>query len=327
MPGTAVLYTSLNYPLDRSEGVVEDSQNRLWSIGDYYSLSYYNDAGNNWINVPVIGSGTNIEKDPTRPGTIWACSGYQALRTDGTYNFSKVVDDFSELNPQSDVLTTVVPLPDGFAWVGTNQGLAKVNANTGTYQFYSPSNSQIPGESITPLAVTPDGKLWFANFGSTSTSTYGLCWFDGTNFGIFPQQQTGGLPHAQIYDLEVKNIQNGYELWISCASRGVAVLKVETGVTNQEEIINTPTDFVLNQNYPNPFNPTTTISFSIPSSEFISLKVYDILGNEVATLVNEEKPAGEYDVTFDASTLTSGVYLYRLRAGNYTEIKKMILMK
>ncbi len=232
-------YTSLNYPLDRSEGVVEDSQNRLWSIGDYYSLSYYNEAGNNWINVPVIGSGTNIEKDPTRPGTIWACSGYQALRTDGTYNFSKVVDDFSELNPQSDVLTTVVPLPDGFAWVGTNQGLAKVNANTGTYQFYSPSNSQIPGESITPLAVTPDGKLWFANFGSTSTSTYGLCWFDGTNFGIFPQQQTGGLPHAQIYDLEVKNIQNGYELWISCASRGVAVLKVETGVTNQEEIINT----------------------------------------------------------------------------------------
>jgi len=218
-------------------------------------------------------------------------------------------------------------LPDGFAWVGTNQGLAKVNANTGTYQFYSPSNSQIPGESITPLAVTPDGRLWFANFGSSTTSTYGLCWFDGTNFGIFPQQQTGGLPHAQIYDLEVKSIQNGYELWISCASRGVAVLKVETGVTNQEEIINTPTDFVLNQNYPNPFNPTTTISFSIPSSTFTSLKVYDILGNEVATLVNEEKPAGEHKITFDASKLTSGVYLFRLNSGNFTEIKKMILLR
>ena len=249
------------------------------------------------------------------------------MRTDGTYNFSKVVDDFSELNPQSDFLTTVIPLPDGFAWVGTNQGLAKVNANTGTYQFYSPSNSQIPGESITPLAITPDGRLWFANFGSTTTSTYGLCWFDGTNFGIFPQQQTGGLPHAQIYDLEVKNIQNGYELWISCASRGVAVLKVETIISNQEEKKNLPTDFVLNQNYPNPFNPATTISFSIPSPGFISLKVYDILGNEVAILVNEEKPAGNYEVRFDASSLTSGTYFYRFSAGSFTEVKKMILVK
>ena len=172
---------------------------------------------------------------------VWACSRFQVLRTDGTYNFSKVTDDFSELDPQSDGLTTVVPISDGVAWVGTNQGLAKVNANNGTYQFYSPSNSQIPGENVSPLAVTPDGKLWFANFGSTSTTVYGLCWFDGTNFGIFPQQQTGGLSHAQIYDLEVKNLQVGYELWISCASRGVAVLTVDSISTNvrvQETQIN-----------------------------------------------------------------------------------------
>jgi hypothetical protein len=154
-----------------------------------------------------------------------------------------------------------------------------------------------------------------------------LCWFDGTNFGIFPQQQTGGLPHAQIYDLEVKNIQNGYELWISCASRGVAVLTVETSVTIQEETENLPVDFILNQNYPNPFNPTTTISFSIPSSGFTSLKVYDILGNEVATLLSEEKYAGNYEVRFNASSLTSGTYFYRLSAGSFTEVKKMILLK
>ena len=219
-------YTSLNYSSARAESVVEDSQNRLWTIGEYYNLSYYNDAVNSWTTVPFIGSGSNIEKDPSRPGTVWACSGYQVLRTDGTYNFSRVVDDFSELDPQSDFLTTVIPVENGFAWVGTNQGLAKVNANTGTYQFYSPSNSQIPGDIISPLAISPDGRLWFANFGSTTTSVYGLCWFDGTNFGIIPQQQTGGLPHAQIYDVEVKNIQGGYELWISCASRGVAVLSV-----------------------------------------------------------------------------------------------------
>lgn len=94
-----------------------------------------------------------------------------------------------------------------------------------------------------------------------------------------------------------------------------------------EEDLGTPKEFSLSQNYPNPFNPTTTISFSIPSSAFTSLKVYDILCKEVATLVNEERSAGEYKITFDASNFTSGVYLYRLNAGNYTNIKKMILMK
>lgn len=88
-----------------------------------------------------------------------------------------------------------------------------------------------------------------------------------------------------------------------------------------------PDEFKLYQNYPNPFNPITNISFSIPSAAFITLKVYDILGDEVVTLINSERPAGEYRITFDASTLTSGVYLYRLSAGNLTEMKKMILLK
>jgi streptogramin lyase len=318
-------YTSLNYPNDRSEGVVEDSQNRLWSLGEYYNLKYY--SNNTWTSVPFDGWGYKICKDPSRPGTIWASSGFQVLRTDGSYNFTRYNTDFPELDPQSDLLTTVAADLNGTAWFGSNKGLFKINAASGIYQFFSPSNSLIPGENISPMVVSPDGKLWFSNFGSNSTSVYGLCWFDGTNFGIFPQQQTGGLPHAQIYDIEVKNIQNGYELWISCASRGIAVLKVETSVTNQEEIKNTPTDFVLNQNYPNPFNPATTISFSLPSSTFTSLKVYDILGNEVANLVNEEKPAGNYEVRFNASSLTSGTYFYKLQAGSFIETKKMILLK
>ena len=93
------------------------------------------------------------------------------------------------------------------------------------------------------------------------------------------------------------------------------------------EVNNIPTQFSLEQNYPNPFNPTTTISFSILSSAFTSLKVYDVLGNEVATLLSEEKPAGSYEVSFNASGLTSGIYLYKLQAGNVTETKKMTLMR
>ncbi len=223
-------YTSLNYPNDRSEGVVEDSQGRLWSLGEYFNLKYY--ANNSWTSVSFDGWGYSICKDPTRPGTIWASSGNQVLRTDGSYNFSRSNTSFPELNPQSDLLTTVVAAPDGIAWVGSNQGLFRINANIGTYQFFSPSNSQIPGDNISPLIITPDGRLWFSNFWSTTTSTYGLCWYDGTNFGIIPQTQTGGLPHAQIYDIEVKPLDNGYELWISCASRGVAVLTVSSASVN-----------------------------------------------------------------------------------------------
>jgi len=89
-----------------------------------------------------------------------------------------------------------------------------------------------------------------------------------------------------------------------------------------------PTIYKLHQNYPNPFNPTTTIAYSIPEgTAFVSLKVFDILGRHVATLVNERKAAGAYQVSFDASHLASGVYLYRIQAGSYVATRKMLLVK
>ena len=86
-------------------------------------------------------------------------------------------------------------------------------------------------------------------------------------------------------------------------------------------------EYALEQNYPNPFNPATTISFSIPNSEFVTLKIFDVLGKEVANLVNEEKPAGIFEVEFNASGLSSGIYFYILNAGNFVETKKMIILK
>ena len=86
-------------------------------------------------------------------------------------------------------------------------------------------------------------------------------------------------------------------------------------------------NFSLEQNYPNPFNPVTTINYTIAAKELVSIKVYDVLGNEIATLVNEEKPAGNYSVNFNASKLSSGVYFYRMQAGGFVETKKLILMK
>lgn len=88
-----------------------------------------------------------------------------------------------------------------------------------------------------------------------------------------------------------------------------------------------PERFVLEQNYPNPFNPTTTIRYSVPKSSFVTIKVYDVLGNEVKTLVSERKAAGNHFVSFNAANLASGVYFYRMEAGNYFSTKKLILMK
>jgi len=91
-------------------------------------------------------------------------------------------------------------------------------------------------------------------------------------------------------------------------------------------------DFELFQNYPNPFNPTTSIQYAIGSRQFVTLKVYDILGNEIVTLVNEEKQPGTYEVEFNSHSgegrnLTSGIYFYQLKTGNYIATKKMVLMK
>jgi hypothetical protein len=88
-----------------------------------------------------------------------------------------------------------------------------------------------------------------------------------------------------------------------------------------------PDKFSLTQNFPNPFNPETVISFQLPSEGMVTLKVYDVLGKEVATLVNEKKLAGKYDVKFDGSKLASGVYFYRLSANNFNAVKKFVLMK
>ncbi len=98
-----------------------------------------------------------------------------------------------------------------------------------------------------------------------------------------------------------------------------------TSVNKEDD--NLPSVFKLEQNYPNPFNPTTSIEYSVPSNEHVSLKVYDILGNEVAILVNGTKEAGTYEVKFNASYLSSGVYFYKLSGGNFFETKKLILIK
>ena len=117
-------------------------------------------------------------------------------------------------------------------------------------------------------------------------------------------------------------------------NQGSAAVEVYNPPVDPSDIItgenpDSPSDYVLYQNYPNPFNPTTSIQYAVSSMQFVSLKVYDILGNEIATLVDEYKPAGVYNVEFSINNeqLSSGIYFYKLTAGSYTAVKKMVLMK
>jgi len=98
-------------------------------------------------------------------------------------------------------------------------------------------------------------------------------------------------------------------------------------ITRIEQLADGIETYSLSNNYPNPFNPTTYIKYQIPELSFVTLKVYDVLGNEIATLVNEEKPAGKYEVEFDGAGLPSGIYFYRIQTSSFHETKKMVFMK
>ena len=100
-----------------------------------------------------------------------------------------------------------------------------------------------------------------------------------------------------------------------------------TPISGITPVSNIPDKYSLSQNYPNPFNPTTKIKFDIPKQGLVSVKVYDVLGKEVATLVNEVKSAGSYNIDFNGTNLSSGVYFYRLESGTFIETKKMMLIK
>ena len=114
------------------------------------------------------------------------------------------------------------------------------------------------------------------------------------------------------------------------ATEGEAVSAVGTlsSITTDVKSDNIlPLEYKLEQNHPNPFNPTTTISYSIPMQGNVIIKVYDIRGNEIKILVNETQAAGSYNISFDASNLSSGLYFYSIRSGNFTSTKKMMLLK
>jgi photosystem II stability/assembly factor-like uncharacterized protein len=127
---------------------------------------------------------------------------------------------------------------------------------------------------------------------------------------------------AVIYDLQFTDARNGYAVGDS----GV-ILKLDPTLVSVEKNPEPPNEFILFQNYPNPFNPLTSISYVVGIKQFVSLKIYDVLGNEILLLIDGEQSAGNYSVDFNAGGLPSGIYFYQLRAGEFVQTKKMVYLK
>jgi len=209
-----------------------------------------------------------------------------------------------------------------------------VNDNYTTAQQLGPAINTDDGLETTPFIAPDESYLIFARVQGSSPYS-NLFISSKNNDGTWNEAvQMSGL--SSIYHELYPNVSpdGRFMMFLSVRSGSSLPYWVDAQIiynyiTEVDDEYNTesPEFFQLQQNYPNPFNPSTKIIYSVPQRSFVSLKVYDVLGNEVAELVDELKPGGEYEVEFDGSGLTSGIYLYSLQADEFVQIKKMILLK
>jgi hypothetical protein len=224
-------------------------------------------------------------------------------------------------------------VPTGIAYTGENFYVGSLTGfpfPAGGAQIYevdlSGNSSSFQGSltTVTDIAVDPgDNKIVFLQFGLFNNG------FQPSTGGVF--KINNGVIDTIAYPVNFPTglcFNTNGDLFVSTFSDGI-VYKADftpTDVTTNEEISIT---FQLMQNYPNPFNPSTKISWQLPVASWQTIKVYDVLGNEVATLVDEFKPAGSYEIEFNSNdfNLASGIYFYQLKSGSFTKNLKMILMK
>jgi photosystem II stability/assembly factor-like uncharacterized protein len=228
----------------------------------------------------------------------------------------------------------------GTTWVGQPIGTIEQN-HLRSVDFVDRSYGWAAGQALI-VRTTNGGDRWDTSYVSPDSWFFGIKfinrdtgWAVGergrivatTNGGLtWIVQQAGGNPgDPDLYSVDAVSSRL---VWISGESGEILHTTNGGGITAVEFVHEElPARFELEQNYPNPFNPTTTINYQLPANSHVTLKVYNVLGKEVATLVNEDRKAGYHDVTFDASQLASGMYVYRLTAGGFTASKKSLLLK
>ncbi|HSD64022.1 MAG TPA: T9SS type A sorting domain-containing protein [Ignavibacteriaceae bacterium] len=306
-------------------------QQVLTSVSDLYYFTVA--AHGNTVLAASYSSGAFRSTDD---GTTWTSIGSSLIDPD--------IDNFTFIDSTIYAATTYTGFifrstDDGITWVQSSNGLTNHSSvhrviKAGNYFFASANDG---------IYRSTDGLNWnLVNNGMTTTTTltvdsYDTTIFTGTNEGFVykstdygenwtsisddlpPEGYTSGV---QTFDVSGNNLLAG------TFSTGVfwrPLGEVVTSLKDNEQY--SPESFSLAQNYPNPFNPTTSIEYSIPREGFVSLTVYNVLGQKVATLVDKEMKPGNHHVTFDASGFASGIYFYRLKSSNNILVKKMVILK
>ncbi|RPI15519.1 MAG: T9SS C-terminal target domain-containing protein [Ignavibacteriae bacterium] len=290
-------------------------------VGNLWKLWYTTNQGANWTTHPTpptaVGTeaGWNNSYFALDTGHIWYGTNATKIWKGGMRGPFTSGPTTGEVNSFgvwfNDVNTGVATMTNASYAVLPN--MTSVNGGTSWTVGFAPANTMFGLRG-----VPGTGYVWMSGGSSSLGQIY-----RSTNSGVNWTAQTISVANS-VYGLSFVHQGLG---WASTAA-GKIFKYVDpnfTGVgTPGNEL---PTSFKLEQNYPNPFNPSTTINYSIPKASEVSIKVYDMLGHEVMTLVNEQKNAGNYSVVMDASNLSSGIYLYKIAAGSFNETKRMTLIK
>jgi len=275
--------------------------------GTNYSVFLSTDSGANWITANTGIENNSIKTMAASGENIFAGTFGQGVYRSSNNGSSWISVNTGLTNPYIQSLVS----SDSNLFAGTIDGLF-LSTNNGAN--WVPVNNGLPDTSIKCMIISQSNIFIGTESGIFLSTNYGTSWIDVSD----------RLINKNIVSLA---ISSNY-LYAGNYSGGIWIRPLSEMITSVE----TPSSFLplilqLNQNYPNPFNPSTKISWQSPVSSHQTLKIYDVLGNEVATLVNEYRNAGNYEVDFNASKLASGIYFYRLQAGSYIQTKKMILLK
>ena len=303
-----------------------DNNNNVWGVIPQDGLVKFD--GSSWSYIENsntdIGLGSISDLAVSSNGTVWMATEFDGLVSYDGSDWTSHTEDNSDLI--EDNMGDVVTGPGGAVWAVNSPtfgdvALYKINGDTWTV-YNLPEDT----EGMNQLAFAGNGQLWMVGEYEHGGSSYALMSFSDGNFSIYPDTKQQ-VPLSEMLSVAIDANQ---QIWVGTQESGIFSFQgnyLFTGIDENRPADGLPRQISLQQNYPNPFNPATNISYSLPQRMNIELAVYNVLGRKVATLYDGVQGAGQHNVVFNARHLASGMYIYRLKAGNKVITKKLTLIK
>jgi hypothetical protein len=324
------------------DNTIYEVENTLGSVvwlklvrNDHMVSGFYSENGVSWTQIGDEIDAIEIGRHQTDFNDF--TGNQQGLFVQGKSAF---FDSYIYRDAYSDIMARNPANFFGVSPSGTDSYLATISNND--WALYA--GTQFGASTSSSTSVDYDKTARQVNISAASNGNSGIVevWLDAIDTGdkiadVRIEDTGDSFSYETFSAVTTEEITGNHDVYLRFTGQeGVRELfriqsfNFSTEITTSNEFENensTPDEFRLNQNYPNPFNPNTVISYQIPKTSDVSLKVFDMLGREVATLVNGRINAGQYEVTFDASKFSSGMYIYQLNAGKFSSTRKMLLIK